>query len=95
MYKRQFFGTAAFSNQAHTILDHSLLADRLVHGFDLGVFAELLARPEFGSTQALSAPAADFVFLFFMATALFLPGAVNGRSKRNLAARPARTARLP
>jgi len=73
-----FFGTAAFSNQAHEILDHSLLADRLVHGFDMGVFAELLARPEFGSTQALGAPAADFVFLFFMATALFLPGVLQG-----------------
>jgi hypothetical protein len=73
-----FFGTAAFSNQAHEILDHSLLADRLVRGFDLGVFTELLVRPEFGSTRALSAPAADFVFLFFMATALFLPGVLQG-----------------
>jgi len=83
-----FFGTAAFSNQAHTILDHSLLADRLVHGFDLGVFAELLARPEFGSTQALSAPAADFVFLFFMATALFLPGVLQGYASTYRLPRP-------
>jgi len=73
-----FFGTAAFSNQAHEILDHSLLSDRLVHGFDMGVFAELLARPEFGSTRALSAPAGDFAFLFFIATALFLPGVLQG-----------------
>jgi hypothetical protein len=73
-----FFGTAAFSNQAHSILDHSLLSDRLLHGFDMGVFAELLARPEFGSTQALGAPAADFAFLFFIATALFLPGVLQG-----------------
>jgi hypothetical protein len=73
-----FFGTAAFSNQAHEILDHSLLSDRLVHGFDMGVFAEMLARPEFGSTRALSAPAGDFAFLFFIATALFLPGVLQG-----------------
>ena len=73
-----FFGTAAFSNQAHGILDHSLLADRLVHGFDMAVFGELLARPEFGQTQALGAPAADFAFLFFLATALFLPGVLQG-----------------
>ncbi len=73
-----FFGTAAFSNQAHSILDHSLLGDRLVHGFDFAVFGELLNRPEFGQTQALSAPAADFAFLFLLATALFLPGVLQG-----------------
>jgi hypothetical protein len=73
-----FFGTAAFSNQAHSILDHSLLGDRLVHGFDITVFGDLLNRPEFGQTQSLSAPAADFAFLFFLATALFLPGVLQG-----------------
>jgi hypothetical protein len=73
-----FFGTAAFGNQAHAMLDHSLLADRLVHGLDMGVLAELLNQPEFGKTQALEAPAADFIFLFFMATALFLPGVLQG-----------------
>jgi hypothetical protein len=72
------FGTAAFSNQAHSILDHSLLADRLVHGFDVAVFSDLLSRPEFGQTLSLGAPAADFAFLFFLATALFLPGVLQG-----------------
>src|SRR5580700_5847261 len=73
-----FFGTAAFSNQAHSVLDHSLLGDRLVPGFDITVFRDLLNRPEFGQTQSLSAPAADFAFLFFLATALFLPGVLQG-----------------
>src|SRR5579863_1835185 len=43
------FGTAAFRKSAHAILDHSLLGDRLVHGFDLAVMFNLFARPEFGS----------------------------------------------
>jgi hypothetical protein len=73
-----FFGTAAFSNQAHTILDHSLYADGLVHGFDLGVYGEMFARPEFGPMAASRASAADFAFLFFAATALFLPGVLQG-----------------
>jgi len=72
------FGAGAFSNQAHQILDHSLYADRLVHGFSLGVFIEMFARPEFGPTMASAAPAVDFALLFFFATALFLPGVLQG-----------------
>jgi len=73
-----WFGAAAFSNQAHSILDHSLQADRLVHGFDLGVFIEMFARPEFGPTSASGAPAIDFALLFFVFTALFVPGVLQG-----------------
>src|SRR5579863_5851230 len=69
-----FFGTAAFSNQAHEILDHSLLADRLVHGFDVAVLGELLSRPEFGPISASRASAGGLTVLFFVFTALFLPG---------------------
>jgi len=72
------FGTAAFRNQAHEILDHSLQADRLVHGFDLNVLFEMLARPEFGPTKASTMPAIYFAVLFFVATALFLPGVLLG-----------------
>ena len=46
------FGTAAFVNQAGTILDHSLLSQRLLHGFSLGVLIEMVMRPEFGPTIA-------------------------------------------
>jgi hypothetical protein len=73
-----WFGAAAFSNQAHGVLDHSLQADRLVHGFSVGVLAEMLARPEFGPTQASGASAVDFALIFLLATALFVPGVLQG-----------------
>jgi len=72
------FGTAAFRKSAHGVLDHSLLADRLVHGFDLSVMAGLFARPEFGSMEAMSTAAGYFAFLFLLFTALFLPGVFQG-----------------
>jgi hypothetical protein len=73
-----FFGTTAFRNQAQDILDHSLHSDRLLHGLDLTALAELLARPEFGPTRAASMSAVGLVLLFLMATALFLPGVLQG-----------------
>src|SRR5271169_605356 len=72
------FGTSAFRKSAHAILDHSLGGDRLVHGFDLAVMINLLARPEFGSMAAMTTPALYFSFLFLVATALFLPGVFQG-----------------
>jgi len=72
------FGTAAFRRSAHAVLDHSMLADRLVHGFDLSVWIGLLTRPEFGQFNAMSMPAFYFSFVFFLATALFLPGVFLG-----------------
>src|SRR5260370_40044663 len=72
------FGTIAFFSQAGTILDHSLLSDRLVRGFDLGVLIEMLARPEFGPTSAPTWAGMCFAVLFFLATALFLPGVLQG-----------------
>ena len=72
------FGTATFRNQAHAILDQSLYSDRLVHGFDLSVLVELFMRPEFGPTKAPTMAAVYFITLFFVATALFLPGVFQG-----------------
>jgi hypothetical protein len=72
------FGAAAFRNEAHEILDHSLLAGRLVHGFDVGVLVEMFARPEFGPTKASTMPAMYFSLLFFAVSALFLPGVLQG-----------------
>ncbi|MGO9087144.1 MAG: hypothetical protein ACLQBK_18155 [Candidatus Sulfotelmatobacter sp.] len=74
------FGTLAFANSAHAILDHSAYSDRLLHGFDRSVMEELFARPEFGSMPAMAAPAVYFSFLFFLAIALFLPGVFQGYS---------------
>src|SRR5580765_6238262 len=68
------FGTAAFRRNVHAILDHTLLAERLLKGFDAGVFGELLFKPELGSLNSMTAPALYFGFTFFVATALFLPG---------------------
>ncbi|MGZ4789162.1 MAG: hypothetical protein ACXVZX_11650 [Terriglobales bacterium] len=72
------FGTVAFVNQAGTILDHSLQSQRVVHGFSLGVFIEMLARPEFGPTMASRGPAMFSAILFMIATTLFLPGVFQG-----------------
>jgi hypothetical protein len=72
------FGTAAFRNQAHAVLDNSLYSERLVHGFHLATLIELLMRPEFGPMKAASMSAFFFVFVFFLATALFLPGVFQG-----------------
>jgi len=71
-------GAASFSNQAHDFLDHSLLSERLVHGFDVGVLIEMFARPEFGPTLAARVAGLHFALLFFFATALFLPGVLQG-----------------
>jgi len=72
------FGTAAFRNQAHAVLDQSLYSDKLVHGFNLSVLIEMFARPEFGPTKAPTMATVYFITLFFMATALFLPGVFQG-----------------
>jgi len=72
------FGAAAFRRSAHAILDHSLYAGNLVHGFHVAAFGELLTRPEFGPMPSATMPAVYFAVLFFLATALFLPGVFQG-----------------
>ena len=83
--------TSAFRQSAHAILDHSLASHRLLHGFDLSVMADLFAKPELAQSEAAklfarpglgqiarSTPAAYFGILFLVATALFLPGVLQG-----------------
>ena len=72
------FGTVVFVNQVGSILDHSLQSDRLLHGFSLGTLIEMFSRPEFGPTVASRAPAMFFALLFLVATAMFLPGVLEG-----------------
>ena len=72
------FATAAFRRSAHAILDHSLYADRLVHGFDAGVLFDLLAKLDVGQMNSMTMPAGYFAFLFFLFTAIFLPGVFAG-----------------
>lgn len=73
-----WFGTSSFRETAHSILDHSLYSDRMLHGFDLAAFVEFMARPEFGSTPTAMTPALCLAAAFFLATALFLPGVFAG-----------------
>ena len=72
------FATAAFRRSAHAIMDHSLYSRGLTHGFDIGVLINLLIRPDFGHMNAMTMPAFYFAFLFFLATAIFLPGILAG-----------------
>jgi hypothetical protein len=74
------FATSGFRKAAHAILDHSLNAERLTHGFDLGVLIAMLMRPEFPPMDTVSTPGLYFAFLFLLATALFLPGIFLGYS---------------
>jgi hypothetical protein len=55
-----------------------LHANRLVQGFDVSVLVEMFMRPEFGPTSASVGSAAGFALLFLCATALFLPGVLQG-----------------
>ncbi len=71
-------GAAAFSNQAHDYLDHSLLSGRLVHGLDVGVLIEMFSQPKFGPTHAARVSGLHFALLFFFVTALFMPGVLQG-----------------
>lgn len=74
------FSTSGFRQAAHAILDHSFDADRLTHGFHLGTFFSLLSLPEFPDMNSMTTPALYFAFLFFVLTALFLPGVFAGYS---------------
>jgi hypothetical protein len=73
-----WLGAAAFNHHVGDILDHSLYSEKLLQRFDIGVFVEMMARPEFGPTLASVAPSLHFALLFFFATALFLPGVLQG-----------------
>ena len=73
-------GASAFSRSAHRVLDHSLYADRLLHGFDLAVLVEMIVRPEFGPLESSERPALMFALLFSLASLLLMPGVLLGFS---------------
>lgn len=73
-------GAIVFGAQAGTVLNHSLSADKLLHGFDLPVLAELLARPEFGPMSTASSAGGLSALLFFIASLIFMPGVFLGYS---------------
>lgn len=73
-----WLGSIAFREMASSTLDRSLLADRLLHGFDVPALLELMGRPETGPMLEPTKAAAHFAFVFFFATLLFLPGVIEG-----------------
>jgi hypothetical protein len=68
------FGTAAYRNTLHAVLDHSLYADKLLHGFNPTTFIELLMRPETGPLRASEMPAMYFSLVFMAASVFLIPG---------------------
>jgi hypothetical protein len=72
------FATASFRRNAHAILDHSLYAQNLTNGFHLSTFFEMLSMPEFPRMNSMTFPALYFAFVFFLFTAIFLPGVFAG-----------------
>jgi hypothetical protein len=77
------FGVVAFSVSAHGMLDHSLAAGSLMRSFDVGTVIEMFMQPGFGQSSAMSLSAATCALLFFLATALFLPGVFAGYASRS------------
>jgi hypothetical protein len=69
-----FVGTRAVVDRTGTILNHSLAADRLVHGFSLGSYYELKLHPNlpFGASRIMMLYSA-ILFALFM---LFATGGV-------------------
>jgi hypothetical protein len=71
-------GAATFFNQAHDYLDHSLLSGRLVKGLDVGVLIEMFTQPDFPPVHGAVSSGLHFALVFFLLTALFLPGVLQG-----------------
>lgn len=67
-----YLGTVPLQLRIASVTSHSIHASRLVDGFDIGVFSELISNPDvaFGARRAESVPAVLVFFVF----ALFLTG---------------------
>jgi hypothetical protein len=66
---------AAAAHQAGAVLDHSLAADRLLHGFDVATLIAVLMNPGV-STSALSQLSTAMAALYFLAVLFLTPGIV-------------------
>ena len=69
-----------FGTKVGAVLNHSLSADKLLHGFDLPVLVELIARPDFGPTGVVSFATLTSGLLFLIASLIFMPGVFLGYS---------------
>jgi len=62
-----FLAAQALTSALSPVLDNSLASDRLYRAFDLGLFAELLSRPDApGASTVAASVLAIFVFLVLM-----------------------------
>src|SRR5262249_20598488 len=68
------FGTASFSLPAGRLADHSVYAQGMAQGFDVGVFFDLASNPDVGFASRMPA-ALLFTFIFFVFS-LFLTGGI-------------------
>lgn len=75
-----WFGASGMGTRAHNIMDHSGYSDKVLHGFDLAVFVELINRPDFGPMKSSTMPLMLFAVLFLLASLLFMPGVLLGYS---------------
>jgi hypothetical protein len=75
-----WFGASGLGTHAHSIMDHSLYSDKLLHGFDVAVLVEMMGRPEFGPMKSSTMPAVFFGILFLLASLTFMPGVLLGYS---------------
>lgn len=69
-----WFGTLALRSQLKPVLDNSLHARQLTHGFNPIVLAELLLMPRSGSAQAWTTPSFFLAGLFALASLFLMPG---------------------
>ncbi len=75
-----WLGASGLGTRAHSIMDHSLYSDKLLHGFDAAVLVEMINRPEFGPAQSSTVPAVFFGILFLCVSLTFMPGVLLGYS---------------
>jgi len=75
-----WLGASGLGTHAHSIMDHSLYSDKLLHGFNPAVLIELLNRPEFGPMKSSTMPSLFFGILFLLSSLTFMPGVLLGYS---------------
>src|SRR5579884_3706826 len=69
-------GSLALQRGLSLVLDKSLYADTLVHGFDVFTYLELSSRPELAG-HAVARPHLYFTFVFLFLSVLFMPGVLD------------------
>ncbi len=69
-----FAATASLSSRLGHVLDRSLYSDRLVHGFDLGAWLDLINEP--GTSIGSQVPTSILLSIAFVSFQVFLTGGI-------------------